>query len=79
MKFPDLKLQAWMNKKFSPELLEHKTPIMDCILEQIKEMASFKFMDSLYPSTTLTLWTCKVNYLSTRVHYSSPVLTFDIE
>lgn len=30
--------EAWMNEKFSPELLEHKTHIVDCILEQIKEM-----------------------------------------
>lgn len=27
-----------MNEKFSPELLEHKTQVVDCILEQIKEM-----------------------------------------
>ena len=27
-----------MNEKFSPELLEHKTHIVDSILEQIREM-----------------------------------------
>ena len=27
-----------MNEKFSPELLEHKTHIVDCILEQIRDM-----------------------------------------
>ena len=29
-----------MNEKFAPELLEHKTEIVDCILDQIKEMVS---------------------------------------
>jgi hypothetical protein len=42
-----------MNEKFSPELLEHKTHIVDCILEQIKEMASFELTDNSYPPTTL--------------------------
>lgn len=31
-------LQAWQNERFAPELLEHKTEVVDCILEQIKEM-----------------------------------------
>ncbi len=30
--------QAWMNEAFAPELLEHKTDIVNCILLQIKEM-----------------------------------------
>lgn len=30
--------QAWQNERFAPELLEHKTEVVDCILEQIKEM-----------------------------------------
>ena len=30
--------QAWQNEKFAPELLEHKTEVVDCILEQIREM-----------------------------------------
>ena len=56
MKFPALEnLQAWMNEKFSPELLEHKTHIVDCILEQIKEMVSLQLMGSSYPSSTLPL------------------------
>lgn len=37
----DCLLQAWMNEKFSPELLEHKTHIVECILEQIKEMVCY--------------------------------------
>ena len=56
MKFPALEnLQAWMNEKFSPELLEHKTHIVDCILEQIKEMVSLQLMGISYPSSTLPL------------------------
>lgn len=31
-------LQAWQNERFAPELLEHKTEVVDCILEQIKVM-----------------------------------------
>ena len=31
-------VQAWQNERFAPELLEHKTEVVDCILEQIKEM-----------------------------------------
>ena len=30
--------QAWQNERFAPELLEHKTEVVDCVLEQIKEM-----------------------------------------
>ena len=63
-----------MNEKFSPELLEHKTHIVDCILEQIKEMASFKLVASSYPSTTLALQACKVNCLPARVHCSWPLI-----
>ena len=40
-----------MNEKFSPELLEHKTHIVDCILEQIKEMVSHPLMDRSYLPT----------------------------
>ena len=29
-----------MNEKFSPELLHHKTEIVDCILEQIEQTVS---------------------------------------
>lgn len=29
-----------MNEKFAPDLLEHRTEIVDCILLQIKEMVS---------------------------------------
>ena len=27
-----------MNEKFAPELLEHKTPVVECIIDQIKHM-----------------------------------------
>ena len=30
--------EAWLNEKFSPEILENKSPIVECILEQIQEM-----------------------------------------
>ena len=30
--------KAWLNEKFSPELLEHKTSIVECIIEQINHM-----------------------------------------
>ncbi|XP_050535911.1 DNA replication complex GINS protein SLD5 [Daktulosphaira vitifoliae] len=30
--------QAWLNEKFSPEILPHKSDYVDCLLEQIKEM-----------------------------------------
>ena len=30
--------QAWLNEKFSPELLENRSDIVDCMLDQIHEM-----------------------------------------
>lgn len=30
--------EAWLNEKFSPELLETKTELVECMLEQISEM-----------------------------------------
>jgi len=30
--------EAWLNEKFSPELLEHQTDIVDCMLEQLQQM-----------------------------------------
>ena len=27
---------SWLNEKFAPNLLEHKTAIIECIIEQIK-------------------------------------------
>ncbi|XP_048747452.1 DNA replication complex GINS protein SLD5-like [Ostrea edulis] len=30
--------EAWLNEKFSPELLEAKTDLVDCMLEQMTEM-----------------------------------------
>ncbi|XKL61315.1 hypothetical protein PGB90_008372 [Kerria lacca] len=32
--------KAWLNEKFSPEILPHKTEYVDCMLEQIKYMES---------------------------------------
>ena len=31
-----------MNEKFAPELLESKADLVECMLDQIKEMASFR-------------------------------------
>ena len=31
-------LQAWLNEKFSPEFLENRSDIVDCMLEQVHEM-----------------------------------------
>ncbi|XP_025133808.3 DNA replication complex GINS protein SLD5 [Bubalus kerabau] len=30
--------QAWMNEKFAPELLENKSEIVECVMEQLKHM-----------------------------------------
>jgi GINS complex subunit 4 len=30
--------EAWMNEKFSPELLPHRSEIVDCVMEQLHEM-----------------------------------------
>lgn len=32
-----------MNEKFAPELLESKADLVECMLDQIKEMASLYF------------------------------------
>jgi GINS complex subunit 4 len=30
--------QAWLNEKFSPELLPHQAEIVECIMDQLHEM-----------------------------------------
>jgi GINS complex subunit 4 len=30
--------QSWLNEKFAPDLLEHKTAVVECIIDQIKHM-----------------------------------------
>ena len=30
--------QAWLNEKFSPDLLEAQPDIVDCVMEQLSEM-----------------------------------------
>lgn len=37
------KMQAWVNEKFAPELLESKADLVECMLDQIKEMASSNY------------------------------------
>ena len=42
-----------MNEKFAPELLGSKADLVECMLDQIKEMASLEFQCNLhshYPS-----------------------------
>lgn len=34
----DVYLKAWLNEKLAPELLESKIELVECLLEQIKEM-----------------------------------------
>ena len=36
-------MQAWVNEKFAPELLESKADLVECMLDQIKEMASSNY------------------------------------
>ena len=43
--------QAWQNERFAPELLEHKTEVVDCILEQIKEMVRRVYPQREFHST----------------------------
>ena len=43
MMFFFLKMQAWVNEKFAPELLESKADLVECMLDQIKEMASSNY------------------------------------
>ena len=43
MTFFFLKMQAWVNEKFAPELLESKADLVECMLDQIKEMASSNY------------------------------------
>ena len=61
-------LQAWINEKFAPELLEHKTEIVDCMLEQVKEMVS----DTLLAPATLHTHThthhCRALLIHTHTH-----------
>ena len=37
-----------MNEKFAPELLESKADLVECMLDQIKEMASLEFQCNLH-------------------------------
>lgn len=30
--------QAWLNEKFSPELLENKSELVECVMEQLTHM-----------------------------------------
>lgn len=30
--------EVWLNEKFSPELLQHQSDLVDCMLDQIQQM-----------------------------------------
>lgn len=32
--------QAWLNEKFSPELLENKAEVVECVMEQLTHMVN---------------------------------------
>lgn len=32
--------QAWLNEKFSPELLENKSEVVECVMEQLTHMVN---------------------------------------
>lgn len=35
-----LLFQAWLNEKFSPELLENKSEVVECVVEQLTHMVN---------------------------------------
>nr|XP_044987268.1 DNA replication complex GINS protein SLD5 isoform X3 [Jaculus jaculus] len=39
--------QAWMNEKFAPELLESKSEIVECVMEQLEHMFFFQQEENL--------------------------------
>ena len=43
-----------MNEKFAPELLESKADLVECMLDQIKEMASSSYTIIQYNNLYLT-------------------------
>lgn len=32
--------QAWLNEKFSPELLENRSEVVECVMEQLTHMVN---------------------------------------
>lgn len=32
--------QAWLNEKFSPELLENRSEVVECVMEQLTHMVT---------------------------------------
>ena len=33
-----MSFQAWLNEKFSPDLLENKSEVVECVMEQLTHM-----------------------------------------
>lgn len=36
--------QAWLNEKFSPELLETKSEVVECVMEQLTHMVNLQLL-----------------------------------
>ena len=45
-----------MNEKFAPELLESKADLVECMLDQIKEMASLELFGVYFLLTEVNVW-----------------------
>lgn len=78
--------QCWLNEKFAPDLLEHKTAVVDCIIEQIKHMenniGSAKKGDFRIAIHKLELDRLKfmlVSYLRTRIIKIEQFASFILE
>lgn len=70
----ELMESAWLNEKFSPEILPHKTEIVDCLLGQISYMEenlenleSNDFQKSLHQMETYRLRYLVTSYLRIRL------------
>lgn len=54
--------QAWLNEKFSPELLDNKSEVVECVMEQLTHMVTspgntFPPRD---PARTVHPWKCRL-------------------
>lgn len=66
--------EAWVNEKFSPELLYHKSEIIDCIVEQIEQTEASvnrapkgDFVSSIYKFELERIRFVLCSYLRTRL------------
>lgn len=66
--------EAWVNEKFAPEILPHKSEIVDCLLEQItfmeenlKNLRTTDFRKSIHQLEVDRLRFLVSSYLRTRI------------